>query len=99
MGPGALDPQVFIEIILELPLPVFGIALELFGWRSARWLNIGYLLVAGCFWLGSAVRWHSDPFFGVLAIMSLMMFVLAGLTEMIYRWTQTQPKAEPSVDN
>jgi hypothetical protein len=33
------------------------------------------------------VWWHSDPFFGVLLIISVGLFILAGITEIIYRRT------------
>lgn len=81
--------QLYLEFFLEILLAVAGIALELLGWGHAKWVNIGYLAVAGSLWLIEAIRWHSDPFFGVLLIMSLGMLILTGFTGMVYRWTQT----------
>jgi len=84
------DLEVWIEIVLEALLPILGIILEVGRWKSAKWVNVGYLTIAGCFWLAETVWWRSDPFFGVLLIISLGMFILAGLTEIIYRRTKTQ---------
>jgi hypothetical protein len=81
---------VWLKIIWEVLLPGFGIILEVVRWKSAKWINIGYLTLAGCLWLAEAVRWWSDPFFGFLLIMSFGMFILAGLTEIICRRAKTQ---------
>ncbi len=82
------DLEVWLEYILEIFLPCVGIILELVNWRFARWVNTGYLALTGCFLLAEAVWWRSDPFFGVLLIMSFGMFILAGLTEITYRLTK-----------
>jgi hypothetical protein len=37
-----------------------------------------------CFWLAGTLWWDSDPFFGVLLIMSLGMLIFARLTAIIY---------------
>jgi uncharacterized membrane protein YqaE (UPF0057 family) len=81
--------EVWAEYVLEILLPVVGIVLELGGLKLAKLVNIGCLTLAGCLWLGEAVWWHSDPFFGVLLIMSLGIFILAGITEVVYRRTKT----------
>ena len=84
------DLQVWIEIILEVLSPITGIILEAIRWKSAKWWNIGCLTLAGCFWFAEAAWWRSDPFFGVLLIMSFGLFILAGLTAIIYRATKAQ---------
>jgi hypothetical protein len=84
------DLEVWIEIILEVLLPITGIILEAVRWKSAKWWNIGCLTLAACFWLAEAVWWRSDPFFGVLLIISFGLFVLAALTAIIYRATKAQ---------
>ena len=43
-----------------------------------------------------AVWWRSDPFFGVLLIMSFGLFILAGLTTIIYRATKAQDEVQAS---
>src|ERR1700730_15759739 len=68
------DFEVWLEFILEMLLPILGIVLELARWKFAKWVNIGYLSLAGCFWLAEAVWWRSDPFFAVLLIMSFGLF-------------------------
>ena len=88
----AQNIETFVEYVLELFFPVLGIILELVGLKFAKWINIGYLTLAGCFLLGEAIWWRSDPFFGVLLIMSVGLFILAGLTEIIYRRTKTHSK-------
>jgi len=79
---------VWLEVLLEVFLPIIGIILELFHWKYAEWMNIGCLATAGCFWLAAAAWWHSDPFFGVLLIISLGLLILAGLTQIVYRLTK-----------
>jgi hypothetical protein len=79
--------EVRLEFILEILLPILGIVVELIGWKFAKWMNIGCLTLAACFWLAEAVWWNSDPFFGVLLMMSFGWFILAGITEIIYRRT------------
>jgi hypothetical protein len=64
---GVLAPQLLIEILFEVILPIVGIVLELVQWKFARWLNVGCFAGAGCFWLAAAVWDRSDPFFGVSA--------------------------------
>jgi hypothetical protein len=88
----AWDSQMWIEFILEILFPIAGIVLELFSSKFAKWVNIGCFALAGCYWLGEAVWWRSDPFFGVLLIVAVGLFVLAGLTEIIYRRTLTRNK-------
>jgi hypothetical protein len=89
------DFEVWLEIICEVLLPVVGIVLEVVRRKSARWVNIGYLTFAGCFWLAEAVWWRSDSFFGVLLILSVGLFILAGLTEIVYRLTK-EHEPQPS---
>jgi len=88
---GALAPQLLIEILLEIILPVVGIVLELVQWKFARWLNVGCFAGAGCFWLAAAVWDRSDPFFGVLLIIAMGLLTVAGLTEVVYRATRNDP--------
>jgi hypothetical protein len=86
---GKLDPQLFIELLFEVILPVLGIGLELANWKFARWLNVGCFAGAGCFWLIAAV-WHwSRPFVGVLLMIALGLFIVAGLTEVVYKATRS----------
>jgi len=49
-----LDPEVWVEFVSELILPTAGIVLEISHWKSAKWLNIGCLTLAGAFWLVEA---------------------------------------------
>jgi hypothetical protein len=83
----SLHLESLLELVLEFLFPFLGIAVELFGWKSAKWVNVGYLLAAGCFWLGEGIWWRSDSFFFVLLLMSLIFFTLAGITEVVYRRT------------
>jgi hypothetical protein len=84
---GGLDFQLLTELVLEVVLPIIGIVLELLNWRFARWVNVGCFAAAGVFWLAEAVRWRSDPFFGVLVIIGSALLAIAGLTEIVYRRT------------
>jgi hypothetical protein len=86
---GTFAPQLFIELLSEVILPVLGIVLELVNWKFARWLNVGCFAGAGCFWLVGAVWDRSDPFFSVLVIIALGLFIVAGLTEVVYRATRS----------
>jgi hypothetical protein len=86
---GTFAPQLFIELLFEVILPVLGIVLELVNWKFARWVNVGCFTAAGCFWLAAAVWWRSDSFFGVLLIIALGLLTVAGLTEVIYRATRS----------
>lgn len=92
----ARDLELWTEIALEVCVPILGIVSELVRWKSAHWINVGYLTLGGCFWLGEALRWRSDPFFGVLLLFSLGMFILAGLTQVIYRRTNPEARAQLS---
>jgi hypothetical protein len=80
-------PQLLFEFVFEVILPIIGIVLELANWKFARWVNVGCFAVAGLFWLAGAVWWRSDPFFGVLLIIALIMLTTAGITEVVYRRT------------
>jgi hypothetical protein len=66
--PAGLDFQLCFEFAFEIILPITGIALEIFNWKFAKWVNVGCFVAAGCFWLVAAVWDHSDPFFGGLLI-------------------------------
>jgi hypothetical protein len=81
---------MWVEFLLELLLPILGIVLEIANRKYANWVNIGSLTLAGAFWLAEAVWWRSDPFFGVLLIMSFGLFILAGLTAIICWATKGQ---------
>jgi len=89
VGFPALNLQLCFEFAFEVILPIIGIVLEFVSWKFARWLNVGCFTVAGCFWLAAAIWWHSDPFFGVLLIVALGLLIVAGLTEIVYRLTQS----------
>lgn len=89
VGFPALDFQLCFEFVFEVILPIIGIVLELVNWKFARWVNVGCFTAAGCFWLTSAIWWHSDPFFFVLLIIALGLLIVAGLTEFVYRRTQS----------
>ena len=88
---GELDLQLCFEFVFEILLPVIGIVLELVNWKFARWVNVGCFTVAGAFWLAAAVYWRSDAFFGVLLIIALGLLIIAGLTEIVYRRTRSDP--------
>jgi hypothetical protein len=88
--------ETWVEVILEVFFPIVGIAFELIRSRFANWANVGYLTLAGCFWLGEALWWRSDPFWGVLLIFSVGFFVLAGLTQIIYRRTSPPKRTQLS---
>jgi hypothetical protein len=89
VGFPALNFQLCFEFVFEVILPIIGIVLELVNWKFARWVNVGCFAVAGCYWLAGAIWWHSDPFFGVLLIVALGLLIVAGLTEIVYRRTQS----------
>ena len=80
--------EEWIELLLEVFLPISGIALELVRWKFAKWVNVGYPTLAACFWFAEAMWWRSDPFFGVLVIMAFGMVVVAALTVIVYRRTE-----------
>jgi high-affinity Fe2+/Pb2+ permease len=48
--------ELWIELFLEVLLPVVGIVVELVRWRFAKWVNVGYPLAAALLWLGEAAR-------------------------------------------
>ena len=81
--------ELWIELFLEVLLPVVGIVVELVRWRLAKWVNVGYPLAAAFLWLGEAARWRHDPFFGVLLIMGAGMLTLTGLAT---SFTNEQPR-------
>ena len=81
---------MWLEFLLELLFPILGIFLELSDNKFANWVNIGVLTLAGTFWLAEAAWWRSDPYFGVLLIISFGLFILAGLTALIYWATKAQ---------
>jgi hypothetical protein len=84
---GALDAQFLLEFLFEIFLPIVGIALEVVKSKFAKWVNVGCFAGAGCFWLAAAVWWRSDSFFGVLLIVAVALFAIAGITEAVYRST------------
>ena len=88
---GGFDFQLWFEFVVEVILPIMGIGLELMNWKFARWVNVGCFAGAGCFWLAAAVWWHSDPFFGVLLIIAIGLLLVAGITEIVYRTTRSDP--------
>lgn len=89
VGFPALNFQLCFEFVFEVILPIIGIVLELVNCKYGRWVNVGCFTVAGCFWLAGAIWWHSDPFFGVLLIVAFGLLIVAGLTEIVYRLTQS----------
>lgn len=89
--PATLDFQVCFEFVFELFFPTVGIVFEILNWRTARWVNVGSFAIAGCYWLVAAIWDHSDPFFGVLLIIAIALFVVAGLNELAYRMTRSGP--------
>jgi hypothetical protein len=89
VGFPSLNFQIDFEFAFEVILPIVGILLELVNSRFARWVNVGCFTVAGCFWLAGAIWWHSNPFFGVLLIVAMGLLTVAGLTETVYRLTQS----------
>ena len=82
-------PELWFELLFEVSLPIAGIVLELVDWPLARWVNVGTFAVPGCLWLGEAIWWHSDPFFGVLLIIAFGLLTTAGVTEIVYRRTSS----------
>lgn len=89
--PATLDFQLRFEFAFELLFPTLGIIFEILNWRVARWVNVGSFAIAGGYWLIAAVWYHSDPFFGVLLIIAVALFVVAGLNELAYRLTRSGP--------
>jgi hypothetical protein len=87
------DAELWLEFLLEVVLPVAGIALELLNLKFARLVNVGSIAGAGSFWLADAIWWHSDPFFGVLLIVASGLLTIAGLTEVIYHRTKSDASA------
>ena len=87
--PAGLDFQLCFEFAFEIILPITGIVLEIFNWKFAKLVNVGCFVAAGCFWLVAAVWDHSDPFFGVLLIIAVGLFMVAGLNNLAYRVTRS----------
>ncbi len=85
----ALSFQLWFEFAFEVILPVAGVFFEIANWKFAKWVNVGSFIAAGCFWLIAAIWNHSDPFFGVLLIMAIGLFLVGGLTELVYKMTRT----------
>ncbi len=92
------DLEVWFEIVLEVALPILGIILEGTNRQSAKWANIGWPTAAGILWLVEALWWRSDPFFGVLLILTVGMFTLAALMALVYWTTKSmdEPQQQPS---
>jgi len=89
LGSDPWDFQIWVESVLEILLPAIGFLLEVFHWKFAKWVNIGYLSASGFLWLAGAAWWWRNVWFGVFVTISLVMFILAGLTEVLYRRTAT----------
>src|SRR5271156_893967 len=83
-NPAAQTPQLWREFVLEAALPIIGIVLELINSKFARWMNVGYLALAGAYWLEETVRWGSDSYLGVLLILAVILLTMSGITESIY---------------
>jgi hypothetical protein len=81
--------QLWFEFAFEVILPVAGIFFEIANWKFAKLVNVSCFVAAGFFWLIAAVWDHSDPFFGVLLIMAIGLFLVGGLTELVYKMTRT----------
>jgi hypothetical protein len=84
----AQTAQHWLEFLLEAALPILGIVIEFANLNLARWVNVGYLVLAGCFWLAEALWWRSDPFHGAMLIIAIGLLTFAGLTEIVYRMTR-----------
>jgi hypothetical protein len=84
----ALSFQLWFEFAFEVALPVAGVLFEIANWKFAKRINVGCFVAAGCFWLIAAIWDHSDPFFGVLLIIAIGLFLIAGLSELVYRMTR-----------
>jgi hypothetical protein len=82
---GLRDPQILFEVVVEIVLPISGIILEAANQKLAKWVNTGYLAVAGAFWLISGANAHSDPFSGVLLINGFGMLFIGVITLLSYR--------------
>lgn len=91
------DIEVWLEILLEVIFPIVGIVFDGAARKSAKWINIGWPTIAAIFWLVEALWWHSDSFFGVLLLLSLGMFTVAGLMVLAYRTEKPskEPQREP----
>ncbi len=85
----ALGFQLWLEFAFEVILPVAGIFFEIANWKFAKGVNVGCFVAAGCFWLIAAVWDHSDPFFGLLLIMAIALFLVGGLNALVYKLTGT----------
>ena len=52
----ATNLELWIELSLEVLLPVVGVVAEGVRWSFAKWVNVGYPLAAASLWLGEAAR-------------------------------------------
>jgi hypothetical protein len=82
-----MNREDWLEFLLKAAIPVVGIVLDLVRSRFARWVNVGYFAALGFFYCVEAARWWSDPFHGVLLLIGLILLILAGSTELVYRVT------------
>jgi len=73
---------------LAAALPILGIVFEFAGLKLARWVNIGYLVLAACFLLAEALWRLSSTDLGLAVFIALVPLVMAGITEIIYRMTE-----------
>lgn len=88
------DPEVLLELALEVFFPAMGIVVELLGWKIARWTNVGYPLAAAALWLGEAIWWRRSVWFSAFLLIGLGMLALAGITHVVYQKTLS-PKSIP----
>jgi hypothetical protein len=89
--PEAVAPQIphrWPKFLLVAALPILGIVFEFAGLKLARWVNIGYLVLAACFLLAEALWRLSGTDLGLAVFTSLVPLVIAGITEIIYRMTE-----------
>lgn len=85
----------WLEFLLKATIPCVGIFLDLLGSKFAKWVNVGYFTVLGLFYFEEAVRYWSDSFHGVLLLIGLGLLMLAGLTALTYRLTNSRWVVHP----
>jgi hypothetical protein len=83
-----LGLELVAEVSLEVLLPIAGAIAEIANWKYSQRLNVGYLALATCWWIGESITWRSNPYFGVILLVAASFLVLTGVTCVLYRATE-----------
>lgn len=80
--------QFTVEVILEIVLPIAGIVAEISNSKYSQRLNIGYPILASCWWVFATISSLSNPFWGLALIFAVGFLLLSGITFVLYRATE-----------